>query len=167
MPKRTKRTVYQDKKTGRFVSEATWKRSRARGGKRYVRKTQHKTSRTPSSRRGDVRAVARRRPARPPKKTEYQINVRYTATTSNSVEVQIAAIGPPNRNRKQVLRAVDFYLAEENDGENLPGWTVHIVFWEKHGVQFFGDDEVARRQLRFFLRDADLEVIDTEKDKAL
>src|SRR5580692_5882672 len=30
-------TVYRDKKTGRFVSESTWKRSKARGGTRYVR----------------------------------------------------------------------------------------------------------------------------------
>lgn len=29
--------VYRDKKSGRFVSESTWKRSRARGGTRYVR----------------------------------------------------------------------------------------------------------------------------------
>ena len=29
--------VYRDKKSGRFVSESTWKRSRARGGTRYIR----------------------------------------------------------------------------------------------------------------------------------
>jgi hypothetical protein len=29
--------VYRDKKSGRFVSEATWKRSKAHGGTRYVR----------------------------------------------------------------------------------------------------------------------------------
>jgi hypothetical protein len=29
--------VYRDKKSGRFVSESTWKRSKARGGTRYVR----------------------------------------------------------------------------------------------------------------------------------
>jgi hypothetical protein len=29
--------VYRDKKSGRFVSGSTWKRSRARGGTRYVR----------------------------------------------------------------------------------------------------------------------------------
>jgi len=29
--------VYRDKKTGRLVSQATWKRSKARGGTRYVR----------------------------------------------------------------------------------------------------------------------------------
>lgn len=31
------RHVYRDTKTGRLVSESTWKRSKARGGKRYVR----------------------------------------------------------------------------------------------------------------------------------
>lgn len=31
-----KRTIYRDRKTGRIVSKATWRRSRARGGKRYV-----------------------------------------------------------------------------------------------------------------------------------
>src|SRR5215472_12271939 len=36
--KKTKRSVvYCDKKTGRLVSEATWKRSKAQGGTRYVR----------------------------------------------------------------------------------------------------------------------------------
>ena len=29
--------TYRDKKTGRFVSVSTWKRSKARGGTRYVR----------------------------------------------------------------------------------------------------------------------------------
>lgn len=29
--------IYRDKKSGRFVSESTWKRSKARGGTRYVR----------------------------------------------------------------------------------------------------------------------------------
>ena len=29
--------VYRDKKSGRFVSESTWKRSKAQGGTRYVR----------------------------------------------------------------------------------------------------------------------------------
>lgn len=29
--------AYRDKKTGKFVSESTWKRSKARGGSRYVR----------------------------------------------------------------------------------------------------------------------------------
>jgi len=34
-----KRRLYRDRKTGRFISKATWKRSRARGGTRYVRQT--------------------------------------------------------------------------------------------------------------------------------
>ena len=29
--------IYRDKKSGRFISESTWKRSKARGGTRYVR----------------------------------------------------------------------------------------------------------------------------------
>ena len=29
--------LYRDKKSGRFVSKSTWKRSKARGGTRYVR----------------------------------------------------------------------------------------------------------------------------------
>jgi hypothetical protein len=29
--------IYRDKKSGRFVPESTWKRSKARGGTRYVR----------------------------------------------------------------------------------------------------------------------------------
>ena len=35
--KRSGIAVYRDKKSGRFVSESTWKRSKARGGSRYVR----------------------------------------------------------------------------------------------------------------------------------
>jgi len=31
--------VYRDKKTGRLVSESTWKRSKARGGTRYIRQS--------------------------------------------------------------------------------------------------------------------------------
>jgi hypothetical protein len=40
--------IYRDKKSGRFVSESTWKRSRERGGTRYVRqrlKVHHDNSR--------------------------------------------------------------------------------------------------------------------------
>lgn len=31
--------IYRDKKSGRFVSESTWKSSKAHGGTRYVRQT--------------------------------------------------------------------------------------------------------------------------------
>jgi hypothetical protein len=40
--------IYRDKEGGRFVSESTWKRSKARGGTRYVRqklKVRHGTRR--------------------------------------------------------------------------------------------------------------------------
>jgi hypothetical protein len=37
-PRKTRRVaVYRDKKTGRLVSKSTWKRSKSRGGTRYVR----------------------------------------------------------------------------------------------------------------------------------
>ena len=32
-----KRTIYRDRRTGRFVSKSTWKRSHAQGSTRYVR----------------------------------------------------------------------------------------------------------------------------------
>lgn len=35
------RAAYRDKVTGRFVSRAVWKRSKARGGKRYKRVRVH------------------------------------------------------------------------------------------------------------------------------
>ena len=37
MAKRSGTVRYRDKKTGRFVSASTWKRSKAQGGKRYTR----------------------------------------------------------------------------------------------------------------------------------
>ena len=39
MPAKNEKTpvIYRDKKSGRFVSESTWKRSKAQGGTRYVR----------------------------------------------------------------------------------------------------------------------------------
>jgi len=45
MPK--KRTVYRDKKTGRYVSQSTWKRSRAQGGTRYVRQVRAASRKLP------------------------------------------------------------------------------------------------------------------------
>ena len=42
--------IYRDKKSGRFVAESTWKRSRARGGTRYVRQR-------PKVRRTNVREL--------------------------------------------------------------------------------------------------------------
>lgn len=33
------RTVYRDKRTGRFVKKSTWQRSKRQGGKRYRRET--------------------------------------------------------------------------------------------------------------------------------
>lgn len=149
------RTVYRDRKTGRFASKATWKRSRARRGKRYARSRLIQPTRT-------KRKSAR--PAKLPKKTEYQINVKYAANESSKVEVQISAIGPPNKNREQVLAAVNYYL---DDGENLPKWEVHIVFWEKRGKQFFGDDDVARKTLARFLSGSDIEVFDKTKGRSL
>lgn len=34
-----KRTIYRDRLTGRFAKKSSWKRSKAQGGKRYVRQT--------------------------------------------------------------------------------------------------------------------------------
>lgn len=44
MAKKKKLAVrYRDRNTGKFVSEKTWKRSRAHGGKRYRRERSRKT----------------------------------------------------------------------------------------------------------------------------
>ena len=38
---------FRDRKTGRFVSRATWRRSKAHGGKRYVRERPRKLKKLP------------------------------------------------------------------------------------------------------------------------
>lgn len=44
------RIIYRDKDSGRFVKRATWTRSKAQGGKRYVRqKVKQKPEPTPES----------------------------------------------------------------------------------------------------------------------
>ena len=160
MPKKpkTRKAVYRDKKTGRFASKATWKRSRARGGTRFVREStkEIKTSRT------------RKRVPRPairPKKHEYQVNVKYSPNPRNDVHVQISAIGPANATREEVIAAIDYYIEPETDGNNLPEWKVQINFWEKYGKQSVHDDEQARNNLRRFFFDADVEV--TNKTKGI
>jgi hypothetical protein len=140
--KKGRKAVYRDKKTGRFASKATYKRAKKRGSKRYVRKFQK------------VKRVRKRKAA--PKKHEYQVNVKYSSSKRNEVQVQISAIGPPNATRKEVIGAIEYYIHPETDGENLPGWTVRINFWEKYGKQTVHDDEEARENLRRFFGDAEL-----------
>jgi hypothetical protein len=161
-PKTRKRTVYRDKKTGRFASKASWKRSTARGGKRFVRQIERGPTRPVRSRERPSR-----RAARPRGRSEYQINIRYDAgKESNKVEVQISAKGPSGRTRDQVLNAVEKKMKnavdekEDDDGEvlNPRGWEIHIVFWEKRGKQFFGDDAQAWRQLNLLFEREEVEV---------
>jgi hypothetical protein len=162
MPKKPKtRTVYRDKRTGRFASKATWKRSRARGGKNYVR-SQEPIKRKPRA----IRPTAPRitRPATRPRKTEYQINVIYEPNKGAKVEVQISAIGPSNRTREQVLDAVEYRMQEET---NPKGRTLNIVFWEKFGKQFFGTDDLAWFRLKIIYPFAEKEVYDKTKGRTI
>jgi hypothetical protein len=155
------RTVYRDKRTGRFASKATWTRSRARGGKRYVR-SQEPIKRKPRA----IRPTAPRitRPAKRPKKTEYQINVIYEPDKGAKVEVQISAIGPPGKTREQVLSAVEYRMNEES---NPPGWTINIVFWEKFGKQFLGTDDLAWFRFKTLYPFVEVSVYDKTKKRML
>jgi hypothetical protein len=159
MPKKPKtRTVYRDKRTGRFASKATWKRSRARGGTRFVKQIE-RTSRKVAARKPTVT-----RPARRPKKTEYQINVIYEPDKGAKVEVQISAIGPSGKTREQVLEAVEYRMNEESDPR---GWTINIVFWEKFGKQFLGTDDLAWFRFRILYPFVEVSVYDKTKESTL
>jgi hypothetical protein len=85
---------------------------------------------------------------------EYQINVKYKPSQGPKVEVQISAIGPVGRTRADVEQAVQ----ERIDTGNSPrDWIINIVQWERYGRQFFGNDESAWRQLRFFFGEREID----------
>ena len=57
---------YRDKKTGHFVSKATWTRSKARGGVRFVRESSSVTAKGTGRRQAKSRQLAKRLPKKPP-----------------------------------------------------------------------------------------------------
>lgn len=76
MAKRRTRTVYRDSKTGRFVKRSTWKRSKAKGGKRYKRERVKAPKRKPPI----------PPPPPPPKKQfrEYQVTLNLMSPKSDT-----------------------------------------------------------------------------------
>jgi len=125
------------------------------------------------TRRKNARRIKARKKQlkKPPKKTEYQINVVYEPAEGAKVEVQISAQGPSGKTREFVLQKVEYKIRlsmeDLEDEESDPlGWELHIVFWEKKGKQFFGDDAAAWRQLNFLFHEGEKEVRN-KKGKAI
>jgi hypothetical protein len=84
-----------------------------------------------------------------PPTTEYQINVKYKPEKAAKVEVQISVRARRGLTRGQIEEAVQRRL---DTGRDSRGFRSRIVHWERYGRQFFGTDEKAWNQLKFFFR---------------
>jgi len=122
MPKTPKtRIFYLDTKTGRFASKATWKRSKQHGGTRYVRRI----------------IKPKKRKKKPPKETEYQINVKYGGTKKFSTQVQISVTARSGLSRKQIEEIIKEKI---DTGVNPTGSNVQLNLWLKFGKRYQPND---------------------------
>lgn len=137
MAKKTKtRSVrYRDTRTGHFVSESTWKRSKAQGGTHYVRTSVALPGRAAGG--------------------EYQINVKYKPSKGSKVEVQISAQGPEKQSRGEVIAAIEH---RRKTGNDLPGWKTKIVEWKKAGKSYTKGASESWTPLGFIFADSEKEV---------
>jgi hypothetical protein len=107
-----KRTIYRDRKTGRFVSRSTWKRSRARKGIRYVRER----ARRPVVRRKRVPPVKARPAALPEKGIE--VRSGYAGRKENSYTLIVRIGRKPDETLEEIRDFIEALAGEGKfDGE--------------------------------------------------
>lgn len=99
-----KRTIYRDKKTGRFTSKKTWKRGIARGSKRYKREK--------------IEAPKKKLPPVPPpfigeEVHEYIISFSYDKS-GRSFDVIVTA-----RSQSEAGKIAKSFLATDRRGRNI------------------------------------------------
>jgi hypothetical protein len=127
------RTIYRDRKTGRFSSKSTWKRSKAKGGDRYVRQ------------RVKVKVKAKKRPPLPPPEEReiYEWIVAFTYEDSGKTfDVIVTA-----RDSEEAQRVALEFLRTTPQGRNitragLSGWNVDVA----RGVR--SDEEAGEAEYR-------------------
>jgi hypothetical protein len=121
MAKKT-RTAYRDHKTGRFVSKAVWKRSRARGGDRYKRERisaqkPKKPARLP---------ISKPRPAAEPEVFEFVVSFSYDKS-GRSFDLIVTAT-----DQKTAISTAKEFLSHDKKGQNISragyqGWKQRVA----------------------------------------
>lgn len=114
------RTVYRDKKTGKFASKSAWKRSKAKGGTRYVRQqVKHKKAPRPS-------------PVEAPSRPVFEWIVSFTYEASGrSFDVIVTA-----RDEGEAYRVARGFLRDDIQGQRVVaagfhGWKTDIAKGER------------------------------------
>jgi hypothetical protein len=107
-------TRYRDRKTGRFVKQATWRRSKAHGGSRFVRsRIVIKAARKPSARKQPTRL------ALPPKLYEWLVTVLPSKSADRQIDFVVTA--PTEASALPALRE---FLRHDPRGANMVSFFV-------------------------------------------
>jgi len=116
-------TRYRDTKTGRLVSAAKWKRSKAHGETRYKRE------RAPGQKQ-KTRKKKRKGPKAPPEpQQEFVLHFDYGSKKArNLIRFQVHIFGPKGAKDKEVLDAVKGW---EKTGELPKGWKQIAIDWTR------------------------------------
>jgi hypothetical protein len=116
--------IYRDRKTGRFASRATWKRSHARGSRRYVREK-------PKPKQRAIRKVPARVPESPRRRILYEWLVVWTYRNTGKAVGFIATA----YNADDALRFVERFLRKTKGGramlESFDAWNTTIARGKK------------------------------------
>ena len=125
-PTRQNPVRYRDRKTGRFVSRSTWKRSHAHDGVRFVREIRPRVKRKPPTSRKPKKPARRPRPVLPhkPKNVEWLVTISYHRKRRRSFEADLLIIAP--------LDATPGDLAEIAR-EHLPAKYTFLANWIEGG----------------------------------
>lgn len=127
-----KRTIYRDKLTGRFAKRSSWTRSKAKGGKRYVRQTL---------------TVKKKHKAPPPRKRkpsdvyEWVVAIQPSAKSERTFDVIVTA-----SEETQALTVAREFLSSDPQGQRIiraGGWAEAVA---AKGVR--SDEETGEAEYR-------------------
>lgn len=112
-----KRTIYRDRLTGRFAKRSSWTRSKAKGGKRYVRQSL------------TVKKKPKAPPPRPPKPPEviyeWVVTIQPSAKSERSFDVIVTA-----SDETEAYTVARKFLARDPQGQRIVragGWAEAVA----------------------------------------
>lgn len=119
-----KRIIYRDTRTGKFASRSTWRRSRAHGGSRFVRK--RIVSKVPKVQRKPSTRKLPARPAAPPELREWLVTFTYEKT-GRSFDLVVTA-----KDEAGAFIFAKNFIAQDADAKRIAearyhGWDLSIA----------------------------------------
>ena len=129
MAKKGKKNVnrYRDSRTGRYVSQSTWKRSHARGGTRY-RRSVERLARLPVRKVSRPRRIARKLPRA--RRIAYLISFSYQPHQKGSkklIEADLIVGGKPGMTKDAVIKMVEDIAFKEGFTKGKFTWLHDIL----------------------------------------